>query len=106
MRCFNALLFVASFHLLRPFIVFIYTSIEHDVEVWACLQSDQDRNAIAESLCKELRAARYLVIAVFVLGVVILALIAWLRFGASKRQNAPNENVVDSATQSKMKGEA
>ncbi|KAJ4992084.1 MYND finger [Stagonosporopsis vannaccii] len=77
----NALLFVATFFFLRPFVVFIYTFVEHNVEEWACLLSNRSSNGVAQSLCRELRAARFLSIPLFVLGVVFLSLVVRLRFG-------------------------
>jgi cell division septation protein DedD len=70
--------------------VLIYTSVEHHVEAWACLLSNHGRNNTAESLCRELRAARYLLIPLFALGVIILATVVRSRFGKSKERDAPS----------------
>ena len=91
------LLFVASFHFLRPFIVLIYTSIEHNVEVWACLVSNNGGSDNAESLCRELRAARYLLVPLFVLGAAIFAFVAWLRFGKLDQRGILREHVNNNA---------
>lgn len=72
----------------------VYTSVEHHVETWACLLSNHGRNNTAESLCRELQAARYLLIPLFALGVVILATVVWLRFGKPKEQSAPSEVMI------------
>ncbi|KAH6638165.1 hypothetical protein C7974DRAFT_390986 [Boeremia exigua] len=85
-RYLNALLFVASFFFLRPLIVLIYTPVDHSVEAWACVLSNRGRDGTAESLCRELRSARFLLIPLFVLGVIFLALVAWLRFGGYLKQ--------------------
>ena len=69
------------FYFMRPLIVLVYTFTEHDVEAWACLLSNHGRNNTAESLCKELRASRYLLVPLFVLGAVFLSLVVWSRLG-------------------------
>lgn len=85
---------MASFFFLRPFIVLIYTFIEHDVEEWACLLSNYGRNNVAQSLCRELRAARYLLIPLFVLGVVFLLLIVCLRVRVVDKENSVGRYVI------------
>ncbi|RYN26558.1 hypothetical protein AA0112_g8235 [Alternaria arborescens] len=95
----NGLLFVASFILGRPLIVLIFTFVEWGravksetstysghltVETWACAFSKQDGNNFADSLCKELQAARYLLIPVLVLGAMMLTLMLRKRFLVAK----------------------
>lgn len=65
----------------------IYTFVEHTVEEWACLLLNHGKNGIARSLCRELQAARYLLIPLFVLGMAFLALVVWLRFKGSEKQS-------------------
>lgn len=81
---------------MRPLIVLAYTSIEHNVETWACSVSKSGRNPEAQSLCKELRAARILLIPLLILGVVILAITVWSRFGTSKRQGVSSDDALGS----------
>ncbi|CAN9360517.1 unnamed protein product [Alternaria alternata] len=95
----NGLLFVASFILGRPLIVLIFTFVEWGravksetstysgyltVETWACAFSKQNGNNFADSLCKELQAARYLLIPVLVLGAMMLTLMLRKRFLVAK----------------------
>ena len=58
------------------------------------------------SLCGELRAARYLLIPLFVLGVAILALVIWQRLATPKRSVFPERNKVDTPKGAEMDGEA
>ena len=82
------LVFVASFIFVRPLIILIYVFVEYDrsakdvqrigtgyltTECWAC-----DSKAGLESICGELRAARYLLIPAVVLSALHLATLAWL----------------------------
>ena len=54
------------------------------VETWACAFSKQNGNNFADSLCKELQAARYLLIPVLVLGAMMLTLMLRKRFLVAK----------------------
>lgn len=80
------LVFVAAFYAMRPFIVLVYTAVEHDVEAWACEMGSQGQDSTEEALCRELRAARYLLIPMLVAGVCFLALVAWQRLGVWRRK--------------------
>ncbi len=84
---------MASFYFLRPFIVLVYTSVEHSVESWACLLSNGGKNTTAEALCTELRSARFLLIPLFVFGVGFLALNLWLRFGRNQGQYSQHGDI-------------
>lgn len=87
------MLFVATFFFIRPFVVLVYTSVEHSIEDWACLLSSQGRNDNAQSLCRELRTTRYLLIPLSSLGVGFLVLVIWLTFGRLKQQDTGQLNV-------------
>lgn len=76
---------------MRPFIALVYIFVEHDVEAWACLLSEHNRNSTAKALCTELRVARYLLIPLLVLGVTFLALVVWLRLGAWRGEGVAEE---------------
>lgn len=82
---------------MRPFIVLIYVFVEHDVEAWACLLSNHGRNDTAESLCRELRAARYLLMPLLVLSFVFLLLVIWLRFGAWRGKSVSDKDALGGA---------
>jgi hypothetical protein len=86
----NGPLFVASFIFGRPLIVLIFTFVEwgravkseigassgyFTVETWACAYSKQHGDSLASSLCRELQAARYLLVPVLVLGAIMLVLV-------------------------------
>jgi hypothetical protein len=90
----NALVFVALFYFMRPFIVLIYTFIEHDVEAWACLLSNHGRNRAAGSLCRELRAARYLLIPLLALGIAFLSVVVWQRLRAWRKMGIQDADTI------------
>lgn len=77
----NALVFVAAFYAMRPLIVLVYAFVEHDVEAWACGVGKREGYGDAERLCAELRAARYLLVPMLVLGMAFLSLVIWQRWG-------------------------
>jgi hypothetical protein len=77
---------VATFYCLRPFVVLVYTFVEHSVEAWACEVGKKDGHRDADGLCRELRAARYLLVPMLVLGVAFLSLVVWQRLGVWRRE--------------------
>lgn len=72
---------------MRPLIVLVYTSVEHDVEAWACQAGTQGVDGDADALCRELRAGRYLLIPMLVLGVAFLSVVVWQRLGFWRRES-------------------
>ncbi|KAF2801068.1 hypothetical protein K505DRAFT_331162 [Melanomma pulvis-pyrius CBS 109.77] len=96
----NIVLFVVTFILLRPLIILIYTYVEYHgsiksststadgyltSESWACyLGTSSD----AHALCNELRAARYLLIPILILGVGMPAIVLWIRTNMSSAEKA------------------
>ncbi|KAH7138139.1 hypothetical protein B0J11DRAFT_513664 [Dendryphion nanum] len=84
-------LFVAGFVFLRPFVVLVYTYVEYGsavkdstvlgdagymtVESWACSVGLVDG---ASMLCREVRAARYLLIPIVVLAAVLVGVAGWI----------------------------
>lgn len=77
---------MAAFYAVRPLVVLVYTAVEHDVEAWACLLENRGRGSAAEELCRELRAARYLLVPMLVLGVAFLSIVIWQRLGVWRRE--------------------
>jgi hypothetical protein len=92
----NGLLFVAGFIFARPFIVLMYTFIEWGqavkgqvsvsvtssyvtTETWSCAAALTGGYKDVGSVCKELRAARYLLIPEVVFGAVVLSVVIWMR---------------------------
>ncbi|KAF2035972.1 hypothetical protein EK21DRAFT_96563 [Setomelanomma holmii] len=93
----NAQVFVACFIFGRPLIVLIYTVVEYNtasklrlplsagnwtIETWSCAYSDHVVSGNPESVCKELRTARYLLVPEVVLGASLLGVVLWSRFPA------------------------
>lgn len=64
----------------------VYAFVEHDVEAWACGVGKRDGNGDSERLCGELRAARYLLVPMVVLGGAFLLLVGWQRLGVWRRE--------------------
>lgn len=73
-------LFVAAFILFRPLVILSYTYAENSgitPEKWGC---EIGTGSDAQALCRDLRAARYLLIPIFVLAALLLATTLWIRF--------------------------
>ncbi|USP81346.1 hypothetical protein yc1106_08620 [Curvularia clavata] len=88
----NTTLFVATFILLRPLIVLSYTFTEHHddtPERWGCEIGTGDN---ARSLCRDLRAARYLLIPILILAGGLLATAVWKRLGDNNNNNNNNNS--------------
>jgi hypothetical protein len=77
----NGILFVATFIVARPFIVLVYTSVESarasNIETWACNVPNEYGSLVdpTGTLCKDLRAVRYLLIPVLVLSILFLGIV-------------------------------
>jgi hypothetical protein len=56
------------------------------VETWACAYAEETDDGSAERLCKELQAARYLLVPVLALGFVMLVLVFRTRLVFAKEQ--------------------
>jgi hypothetical protein len=95
------LLFVSCFIFARPFITIIYTFVEWGqavkgqinastgyitTESWACAATKMEGYETVESVCGELRAARYLLIPEVVFGAIMLSLVIWMRLRLSKNK--------------------
>jgi hypothetical protein len=97
---YNALLFVASFIFGRPLIVLIYTFVEHDLEDWACAQTNA--TVAAHSTCTDLRAARFIQIPVLVLSTLFMLLVFWIRYKFSQEKKATGPNLMANARNTPM----
>lgn len=91
---------MAAFYFMRPFIVLVYTFVEHDVEAWACGINESTEKA----LCRELRAARYLLVPMLVLGVAFLSLVVWQRLGFWRRASNQDIDTVGEAGAHSVEG--
>lgn len=78
--------------MLRPLIILSYTFAEHHddtPERWGCEIGTGDN---ARSLCRDLRAARYLLVPILILAVGLLATALWKRFVDNKHNHNHNNS--------------
>ncbi|KAL5423266.1 hypothetical protein PMIN06_006176 [Paraphaeosphaeria minitans] len=98
----NMVLFVATFIFLRPLVILSYTYSENDNSLtpakWGC---EAGTSSDARSLCRNLRAARHLLIPAFMLSTGIPTLVFWMRFG--RRRLATNDRVAEEAQSTQQK---
>lgn len=79
----NGIMFIACFILVRPLVVVLYTFVEAysssrlNVETWACGVGE-------EKVCKELKAARWILVPVVVLAGGLLGVVIWRRVRSGK----------------------
>ncbi|KAF2869064.1 hypothetical protein BDV95DRAFT_578261 [Massariosphaeria phaeospora] len=108
----NGLVFVATVIFLRPFVVQVYSEVQfsrasrsYDAspssefltpETWSCAVAGSGRGgAAAESLCRELRASRYLLIPTMILGAIIFGMVGWMRVSEFRREGIVGKDVVE-----------
>lgn len=95
----NTEVFVASFIFMRPFIVCVYSFVEHDhaeknaftnrrrgfvtPETWGCAARKRGvKNA--GTICSDIKSARWLTVPEVVLGTIMLGLTIWARIQVGK----------------------
>jgi hypothetical protein len=84
-------LFVAGFVVLRPLVVLSYTFATNSgitPEKWGC---DIGSGSDAQALCRDLHTARYLLVPILVLAVVLLAATLWSRFRRDRSPRADDQ---------------